>query len=143
MVHVQRTFTVGKPVEVVVTYLADFGNAVYWDPGTVSCERADSGPVEVGATWHNVSKVLGRESEIRYRLERLEEGHLTLVGTNDTATSTDDITVRPAEGGSEVTYDSTVELNGMAKIAAPVMKVEFERLGVETERQIKAAVAAL
>lgn len=143
MVHVQRTFTVDKPVEVVVPYLADFGNAVDWDPGTVSCDRADSGPVAVGATWHNVSTVLGQESKILYRLQRWEDDHVTLVGTNDTATSTDDITVRPTEGGSEITYDSTVELNGIAKIAAPVMKVAFERLGVETEKQIQAAVAAL
>lgn len=57
MVHVQRTVVVGKPVEQVVAYLADFANAVQWDPGTQSCTRMGAeGPVQVGATWHNVSK---------------------------------------------------------------------------------------
>ncbi|MEJ7705516.1 MAG: SRPBCC family protein [Geodermatophilaceae bacterium] len=143
MINVSRTFTVDKPADVVVAYLADFGNAEQWDPGTVSCTRADSGPVQVGSTWNNVSKVLGRETTLDYRLERLEPGRVTLVGRNDTATSTDDITVRPSGGGSEVTYDATVELNGLAKLAYPVMRLEFRRLANKTEAQIKAAVAGL
>ncbi len=127
----------------VVEYLADFSNAVDWDPGTVRCTRTGDGPVQVGSTWANVSKVLGRETALNYRLQRLEPGRVTLVGSNKTATSTDDITVRPAPGGAEVTYNSTVELHGLAKLAAPIMRIEFERLGNATERKIQTAVARL
>ena len=77
MVHIQRTFTVEQPVEVVVDYLKDFGHAEQWDPGTVSCTRASSGPIEVGTSWDNVSKVRGRETQLSYRLERLERGRIT------------------------------------------------------------------
>ena len=143
MVHVSRTFTVDAPPEAVTAYLADFSNAEQWDPGTQSCTRVGTGPVEVGATWHNVSKVLGRETELEYRLERLDPGHIVLVGRNKTATSTDDITVRPAPEGSEVTYDATVELNGLAKLGAPIMQLEFNRLGDLTVTGIQRAVTAL
>lgn len=145
MVQVSRTFTVGHPVEVVVDYLADFSHAEAWDPGTQSCTRTDGGgPVAVGATWHNVSKVLGRETELTYRLDTLEPGHIVLVGTNDTATSTDDITVRPTDsGGSEITYTADIELHGAAKLAAPVMKIEMERLGSKTEEMIKDVFARM
>lgn len=143
MVNVSRTFTVDKPVDVVVAYLADFGNAEQWDPGTVSCTRADSGPVQVGATWNNVSKILGRETTLLYRLDRLEDSRVTLVGSNKTATSTDDITVRPSGTGSEITYRATVVLNGLAKLAEPIMRLEFRRLATKTEAQITKAVAAL
>jgi carbon monoxide dehydrogenase subunit G len=129
VVHVSRTFTVDAPAEAVTAYLADFGHAEQWDPGTQSCTRIGTGPVEVGTTWHNVSKVLGRETELEYRLEELEPGHIVLVGRNKTATSTDDITVRPDGERSEVTYDATVELHGLAKLGAPIMQVEFNRLG--------------
>ena len=113
MVHVTRTFTVDRPVDVVVTYLADFGNAEAWDPGTVSCTRSDDGPVQVGATWRNVSKILGATSELDYRLDRLEPGRVVLHGRHvkGTADSVDDITVRPDPadpGRSEVTYDATI-----------------------------------
>jgi carbon monoxide dehydrogenase subunit G len=143
MVHVSRTFTVDKPVDVVVDYLADFSNATQWDPGTVRCERQDDGPVRVGSTWTNVSRVLGRETTLSYRLERLEPGRVTLIGTNKTATSTDDITVLSAAGGSSVTYDATIDLHGVAVLATPIMKIEFERLGAETEAKIQAAIARL
>ncbi|MGY0234162.1 hypothetical protein, partial [Longispora urticae] len=93
--------------------------------------------------WTNVSKVLGRETELSYRLQRLDPGRVTLVGTNKTATSTDDITVKPAPGGAEVTYSSTIELHGLAKLAAPIMKLEFERLGNLTEKKIQATIARL
>ncbi len=143
MVNVTRTFTVDKPVETVVDYLKDFSNAVEWDPGTQRCERQDSGPVTVGSTWHNVSKVLGRESELTYTLEKLEPGHIVLVGKNDTATSTDDITVTAAADGTEITYHAHIDLHGAAKLGAPVVKIEFERLGNETEKQMKQAISKL
>lgn len=143
MVHVVRTFTVDRPAPAVLAYLADFGHADRWDPGTQTCTRIDDGPVAVGARWHNVSKILGKETELEYTLERLEEHRVVLVGRNTTATSTDDITVRPADGGSEVTYDATVELHGVAKLGAPVLQAQFEKLGDRTVDGIRGAVSAL
>jgi carbon monoxide dehydrogenase subunit G len=143
MVHVSRTFQVDKPVETVVDYLADFGHAVQWDPGTVRCERADDGPVRVGSTWTNVSRVLGRETTLTYRLERWEAGRITLVGRNRTATSTDDITVHPDGTGSTVTYRATIDFHGAAVLAAPIMKLEFERLGTKTQRRMQEAITRL
>ena len=130
MIRVTRTFVVDKPADVVVGYLADFGNAVDWDPGTQSCERQDTGPVRVGSTWRNVSKFLGRETVLDYRLEVLQSGHVTLIGSNKTAISTDDITVTDATPDhSEITYQARIELRGLARLGEPVVKVATERLG--------------
>ena len=148
MVHVTRTFTVDRPVAVVVEYLADFGNAEQWDPGTVSCVRTDDGPVQVGATWRNTQKVLGMTSELDYRLDRLEPGHVVLVGHNDKGSvdSTDDITVRPDPADpdrSEITYEATIAFHGAAKLGAPLMQLQFEKLGNEVADGIRRAVGAL
>jgi carbon monoxide dehydrogenase subunit G len=144
VISVTRTFTVDKPADVVVGYLSDFSNAVDWDPGTQSCVREDSGPVQVGSSWRNVSKFLGRETVLTYRLKVLQPGHITLVGTNRSATSTDDITVRDAPpNGSEVTYRANIELHGLARLGGPVVKAAMERLGDATASQIKQTVAAL
>jgi carbon monoxide dehydrogenase subunit G len=143
MVSVTRTFVLDKPVTTVIDYLKDFGNAVHWDPGTQRCERTDAGPVQVGSTWHNVSKVFGRETELTYRLKTLSPDHLVFIGTNKTATSTDDITVRPSGTGSELTYHANIELHGLAKLSAPVVKLEFERLGNATRKQMTTAINAL
>ena len=143
MVHVTRTFTVDRPSDAVLAYLADFGHADQWDPGTQTCTRIDDGPVAVGARWHNVSRILGKETDLEYTLEQLEEHRIVLVGRNKTATSTDDITVHPTDGGSEVTYDATVELHGLAKLGSPVLQVQFEKLGDQTVNGIRDAVSQL
>lgn len=133
MTTVSRTFTVTPPPAVVLDYLKDFANAEEWDPGTESCTRNDSGPVQVGSTWHNVSKIAGVSTELTYELKELADDHLKFIGTNKTATSTDTITVLPKDGGSEVTYEAVIEMNGAAKLASPIVKLVFEKIGNDTE----------
>ena len=130
-----RTFDVRPQPPVVLDYLKDFSNAEDWDPGTESCTRTDSGPIQVGSTWHNVSKIAGVSTELDYTLEQLTDDTIVLVGRNDTATSTDTITVVPSpdSDGSRVTYEAVIELSGAAKIADPVMKIVFEKIGSDTE----------
>lgn len=131
-----RTFTVTpKPAE-VLEYLADFGNAEEWDPGTVSCTREDSGPVDIGSSWKNVSKFVGREVELTYMLKERTDSRVVFVGTNDSATSTDTIEVVPNGAGSRITYTADLEMHGVAKLATPIVKVMFEKLGNETEDQM-------
>jgi len=126
---VERTFTVTAPAATVLDYLADFGNTQQWDPGTRRTTRNDSGPIAVGANWHNESKVLGVTTELTYTLCEMTAGRLVFIGRNEGATSTDTITVRPGETGTEVTYHLDLEMHGLAKLATPVMKIEFEKLG--------------
>ena len=134
MATISRTFDVRPAPAVVLDYLEDFAHAEEWDPGTESCTRNDAGPVAVGSTWHNVSKIAGVSTELTYTLEERTSDTLVFVGTNDTATSTDTITVVPAEdGGSRVTYEAVIEMSGAAKLADPVMKVVFEKIGSDTE----------
>lgn len=140
MVHVTRTTTVSADPAAVIAYLADFGNAPEWDPGTVSCTRLDEGPVRVGARWHNVSKVLGRETELEYRLVALDDSGVVLEGRNRTATSVDDIDVAAEGTGTRITYDATITFHGLARLADPLMGLYFERLGDRTIRQIADAV---
>lgn len=143
MTTVERTFTTTAPPQRVVDYLADFTNAIEWDPGTQSCERHGSGPVAEGASWRNVSTFLGRESELTYTLEEYTSDSVVLVGKNTSATSTDTITVRPHGTGSEVTYHVDLQLHGAAKLGVPLVKAEFERLASKTQEQLSGVLDEL
>jgi len=140
---VSRTFTVKPPPEVVIPYLAAFEHAEQWDPGTVRCVREDDGPVRVGSSWHNTSKIAGISTELTYTLEALNDTRIVLVGRNDTATSTETIDVTPAAGGSSITYTNELHFNGAAKLATPIAKLLFEKLGNDTERKITETLDAL
>ncbi len=143
MTKVSRSFDVRVPPAVVIPYLADFGHAPEWDPGTVTCTRQDEGPVRVGSSWHNESKLAGISTELIYTLEELTDARVVLVGRNDTATSTETIDVVPSGTGSTVTYANELEFNGAARLAALPAKLLFEKVGNDVEKQLSEALNAL
>lgn len=136
MPTVSRTFTVTAAPDKVVEYLSDFSHAEEWDPGTEKCVRVDDGPVRVGSSWHNESKIAGVSTELTYTLTTLTADTIVLVGENKTATSTETMEVKPDGSGTELTYTNEIELHGAAKIGAPAMKLVFEKVGVDTEKQL-------
>jgi len=140
---VSRTFSVDPPPEVVIPYLADFSHAERWDPGTTRCVRSDEGPVAVGSSWQNASKIAGISTELTYTLEQLTDERIVLVGHNDTATSTETIDVVRDGTGSSVTYTNEVQFNGAAKLVAPLAKTVFEKLGNDTEKRLVTTLNAL
>ena len=137
MTTVERTFTVQLPPDEVLEYLKDFANAEQWDPGTVKCTQTSDGPVQVGTSWHNTSKIAGITTELTYTLVDLSAEQIVFRGVNDSATSTDTISVRRAGAGSEITYHAEIDISGViGKLAAPATKLLFEKLGHDTERQM-------
>ncbi len=136
MTKISRTFTVTPAPATVIEYLKDFSNATEWDPGTEACERNGSGPVQVGSTWHNTSKIAGVSTELTYELTELTGSRVQFVGTNDTAHTTDTIDVIVNGSGSEITYEANIEMKGAAKLATPFVKVVFEKIGSDTEEDM-------
>ncbi len=124
------------PPATVVDYLKDFANAEDWDPGTQTCTRTDNGAVAEGAAWHNVSNIFGVKAELTYVLRELTADKVVFVGTNKSSTSTDTISVAPDGTGSKLTYRADLEMNGAAKLLNPVMKLVFEKLANDTEKQM-------
>ena len=136
MPTVSRTFTVTAPPQQVLDYLRDFSNAEAWDPGTQTCTRIDSGPVTVGSTWHNVSKILGVSTELTYTLKESTDGQLVFEGKNKSATSVDTISVGPADGGARIDYRADLKMHGLGIVMAPAMKVLFEKIAGDTKNQM-------
>jgi carbon monoxide dehydrogenase subunit G len=136
MPTVSRQFSVKPPPTQVVEYLKHFENTEEWDPGTQTCTRTSSGQVGEGATWHNVSKIFGVTAELTYTLKELTESKLVFVGENKSSTSRDTITVDAAGTGSRLTYRADLAMKGAAKVLNPVMKLVFEKLANDTEKQM-------
>lgn len=143
MVNIVREFDVPCAQDDAVAYLADFANAVEWDPGTVACVRNGdpSAPALPGASWTNTSKVLGRETQLQYELVTLRPDHVVLQGSNDTADSTDDITVTSLDGSrSRIRYEATITFKGVARFADPLMQLVFKKVADDTVRDMTAAL---
>ncbi|WP_409062240.1 SRPBCC family protein [Streptomyces sp. SYP-A7185] len=140
MIEVKRVLDIDHPVEEVLVYLSDFSHAESWDPGTITCEKLSPGPVATGTEWHNVSEFRGRRTELRYTLALRSPDQLTFVGRNKTATSTDDMHFERHQGGTRLTYRAHLQFHGIARLAAPLLKREFERLGDQVAERLPAAL---
>ena len=71
MKTLERTVTVDKPIDRVYAFLSDFTTSEQWDAGTVSTTRV-SGDGGVGTTYRNVSRFLGRDTELTYVITDLD-----------------------------------------------------------------------
>lgn len=90
-----------------------------------------------------MSKIFGVTAELTYTLEKLTESTLVFVGENKSSTSIDTITVDTNDSGSRVTYRADLEMKGAEKILNPVMKLVFEKLASDTEKQLSAVLNRL
>ncbi|PZS14079.1 MAG: polyketide cyclase [Pseudonocardiales bacterium] len=144
MITVQRAVEVDRPLEAVFDYLADFTHTEQWDPGTVSTVRTDSGPLGVGARFHNVSEFRGRRTELDYRVMRFDPGeHLTFTGDNRTVTATDDLALRASASGTHITYRAHFRFKRWARLAEPLLKRGFQKIADDTVAQLRATLETL
>jgi uncharacterized protein YndB with AHSA1/START domain len=140
-VNIVRTLVLPRPPEEVFAYLHDFTNTEEWDPGTqrTTLESGDGG---VGTRYHNVSKFLGRETELTYVVEEAEAPRqLRLRGENSTVVSSDTMTLAPTgNGGTELTYRAEFTFKGASRLVAPLLRPALRRLGDGAEKGLRAAL---
>jgi carbon monoxide dehydrogenase subunit G len=143
MIVVERTFTVETTPEAALAYLKDFGNAQEWDRAARHTSRGDGGPLQPGATWRQVRRILGVTAELTWTLIEAAGDRLVFHGRNEGATCTDRVWVRAAPAGTEVARRVELEMHGLAKFATPVLKIEFEKLGTESVAGLSQALNRL
>jgi uncharacterized protein YndB with AHSA1/START domain len=144
MATVERTVTVSTPLSKVWPYLLDFTNTEDWDPPTVTTRRT-SGDGGVGTTYVNVSKILGTEQEVHYRVVGCDENALLeLEGDAGSVQLHDTILfASTADGGTEVTYRAEFEPTGVAKLAAPLLPPALKILGDQVAASLAASLERL
>lgn len=142
--EIVRTVTVDRPLERVFAYLSDFTTTNEWDPGTVRTTR-EIGEGGVGTRYRNVSRFMGRETELIYVVEEHSpERRFRLRGENKTLVAHDTMTFALTEGGgTTVTYRAQFMLKGLTRLAAPLLAPAFKRLGDEAENGLSSALNRL
>lgn len=139
----ERTVLTQAAPQRVFDYLSDFTTTTEWDPGTVRTERI-SGDGGVGTTYRNVSKFLGRESELTYTVITLDAPRtFALRGENATVVAHDTMEVRPDGAGTRVTYTADFAFKGVAKFVAPLLAPALKRLGDHAEEGLAEALGKL
>lgn len=120
------------PAERAFTLMADFSNAMHWDPATLESRQLDDGPVGLGARFQFDMKIFGRENEIEYEIVEFDSPRrVVLRGENSGSVSVDTITVEPTDDGSAITYRADVTMKGGFKVIGPLFGPIFKKMGDE------------
>ncbi|MBZ5734568.1 SRPBCC family protein [Nocardioides sp. TRM66260-LWL] len=142
--HVERTFTVPRPPEVVYDYLVDFTRTEEWDPGTVRTTLVEGAPdLGVGTRYANTSQFMGREVELTYTTEVAERPHrLEFQGVQKSSTARDILSFTPAtvdgQPGTRLHYRAEFRFSGVLKVLAPlVVPFKLRSLADETVEQLR------
>ncbi len=123
--YVTTVRTEQTPAE-AFAYMADLRNFADWDPGVKKVVQVKGDGAGDGAEFD----VTVSGTTLRYvTKEYLPNSNLLAVAKSRTLTSTDRVTV-VAEGGTTlVTYDALLELNGVLRLADPLLRLAFGRIG--------------
>lgn len=143
MTSIERTVEVDQPVDVVWRFLSDFTTSEQWEPATVSTVRTH-GDGGVGTVYHNVSKILGHETEVEYVVTEVRpESLLRLTGTANGMQLLDTMTFEQTATGTRVTYRAEFNPQGAAKLVTPLLPLGLKKLGDDAAEQMEKVLSRL
>jgi len=112
--------------------VADFANAMHWDPGVATSERIDAGPVGVGARYRLGVRLGGRVASMEYRITVFEPSRrVVLAGAGSGVSAIDEIRFSPSGTGTRIDYTADIRLGGLLRLAQPFLGGQFARIGRE------------
>jgi polyketide cyclase/dehydrase/lipid transport protein len=122
----QATVQSHHPAAETFAYLATFSNAAEWDPGVLTGEQLDPGPVRPGTRFRLVVPFLGLRMPLTYHVTSYQPDHeVVLAATSGLLRATDKIVVTGGAGGSAVSYEAEVRLRGLLRLLDPLLRPGF------------------
>jgi carbon monoxide dehydrogenase subunit G len=132
------TGTVDAPhsAEAVWSYLADLRSAGEWDPSVESVQLTSGEPRTETARYQLEVCFRGRSVSLPYRVVEVDRpNRVVFAAETDSVSVRDEARIEPVGvGGSRVTWDADLRLNGIRKVFEPLLRTLFARLGENAER---------
>lgn len=150
----ETTLIIAAPIEATFAFVSDFRNAARWDPRTYMVAKATDGPIGVGTRFVLTGGMLQEETARRLHLPQSVAGlplpydvtefdppnYFTLDGETRMVRYHDRIEFSAEGEGTSLRYYAELDTKGVLKIAAPLLKVMFQRIGDDATRGIPGAV---
>jgi len=145
MARYQTCFSSPAPMNEAFSYLSRFSTTLEWDPGVVEARDLTPDPVGAGSAFEVVSSFLGRRVPLRYEIIVFDPpNQVVLEAENSFIRSTDTIRFEAGTDGlTNVWYDAVLEPRGVARLAAPLLALLFNRIGDRAAAGLRAALDRL
>jgi uncharacterized protein YndB with AHSA1/START domain len=128
MARFEVSTTIKRPVEDVFAVLSDFSNGSKWASGQAEpAVKTSDGPIGVGTTWHDVSKIVGRRFESDIEFTEFEPDRRIVFTMTKPFPITSTVTLEPVVGGTRVSQAIQAEPGGFFKLAEPLVVTMSKR----------------
>ena len=118
------------PADEAFTFMADLRNFAEWDPGVTAVEQVEGDGAGEDGVFDVTVKGVPKDLVLRYHTTEFDSSTRVVArAESKLLTSLDTITIAPNDDGSIVTYNAELTLNGPLKLADPVVKLMFGRIG--------------
>ena len=129
MTRLERRLETRLGTDEAFAFIADFANAMRWDPGVATPEVIGSAPTGLGSRYKLGVRMGSRVSPMEYRITAFEApARVVLEGEGPGVTATDEIRFTPSATGTTIDYVADIRLGGMLKLAQPFLGKQFEAL---------------
>jgi Polyketide cyclase / dehydrase and lipid transport len=147
MASYETTIPAAWPADEMFRYLATFSNAERWDPGVLSGQALDAGPLRVGSRFRLVVPFAGRRLPLIYQITEYSERDRTvsLEATSMLLRARDVITVLADSEHGEATavrYRAEVTLRGPLRLLDPLLAPGFGNVGDRAATALRGVLAA-
>jgi carbon monoxide dehydrogenase subunit G len=143
MARYAATITSRRPAADTFSYLATFSNTVDWDPGVISAEQLDPGPVGSGTRFRLAVPFLGRRMALTYQVVKIVPGsEVILAAEGRLLRATYRILVAADGAGATVSYEADVRLRGPLRLLDALLRPGFRAVGERAAAGLAQALAA-
>jgi len=123
MIFTELKVFINRVREDVFAFVFEPANATQWQEGVVLAEFTSEGPIGIGSTWRNVSKMIGREIDIEFKVIDYDPPHRfcykSISGPIQTKTC---VTFDSQNGGTLMTYSGEGQPGGILKMAEGILR---------------------
>jgi carbon monoxide dehydrogenase subunit G len=131
MTRLERHLETRLATDEAFAFIADFSNAMHWDPGVATSEPISDGPAALGSRYKLGVRMGSRVVPMEYRITAFEApGRVVLAGEGSGVTATDEIRFAPSASGTgtSIDYVAEITLGGLLRFAQPFLGRQFDAL---------------
>lgn len=129
MTRLERRLETRLGTDEAFDFIADFGNAMHWDPGVATSQRVGDAPTGPGSRSSLGVRMGSRVVPMEYRVTAFERpSRVVLEGTGSGVTATDEIRFTPSATGTTIDYIADIRLGGLLGLFQPFLGRQFDAL---------------
>jgi len=141
MTTLHRQIDTRLGIDDAFAFIADFGNSMLWDPGTVTSEPVDDSPAGLGSRYRLGVRLGSRVAPMEYRITAFESpGRVQLTGSGSNVEAVDDIRFSPSTTGTHIEYTADIRLGGAMRLVQPFLGRAFAKLAQDAVEGMQRAL---